>query len=219
MERTALLVGATGLVGNEVVKYLLHSNEYKRVTILVRGDYPVKTHPKLLVKKVNFDESPFENVEAVDDIFCCLGTTIKKAKTKENFLKVDFEYPIELAKWGAQSDVKQYLVVSAMGADSRSRIFYNQVKGKLEDELKRIGLPRIHIFRPSLLLGDRKEFRLGERVGEYVMKFFSFTLVGPWRKYRAIEAKQVAYAMYKKAVGELNESYSVYESDDIEKVK
>ncbi|MBE4910620.1 NAD(P)H-binding protein [Bacillus luteolus] len=218
MERTALLVGATGLVGNELVKYLLHSNEYKRVTILVRGDYPVK-HPNLVVKKVNFDESPWDNLEAVDDIFCCLGTTIKKAKTKENFLKVDLQYPIELAKWGAENGAKQYLVVSAMGANSKSKIFYNQVKGKLEEGLKGIGLPHVHIFRPSLLLGNRNEFRLGEKAGEYVMKFVFFALVGPWRKYRAIEAKQVALAMYKKAVGPSNKAYTVYESDEIERVE
>ncbi|QOR66994.1 NAD(P)H-binding protein [Cytobacillus suaedae] len=218
MERTALLVGASGLVGNELVKYLLHSDEYKRVTILVRGDYAV-TSPKLVVKKVDFDGSPYENLEPVDDIFCCLGTTIKKAKTKENFLKVDFQYPIELAKWGAENGAKQYLVVSAMGANSNSKVFYNQVKGKLEDQLKSLDLPHVHIFRPSLLLGDRKEFRLGEKVGEYVMKFLFFALVGPWRKYRAIEAKQVALAMYKKAVVPTNKAYAVYESDEIENTK
>jgi uncharacterized protein YbjT (DUF2867 family) len=217
-QRTALLIGATGLIGNELLHYLLSSSEYRTVTILVRSNYP-QTHPKLIVKKVDFDKLELTDLEKVDDIFCCLGTTIKKAKTKENFMKVDYDYPVELAKWGAENGIKQYLVVSAMGANSESSIFYNQVKGKLEDKLKVIGIPHVHVFRPSLLLGDRQEFRLGEKIGEFAMKLVNFALVRSWRKYRAIEAKKVAYAMYRKGVIETNESFIIYESDQIEEVK
>ena len=216
-QRTALLVGASGLIASELLQYLVESPEYKSVTILVRHDYPL-SHPKLITKIIDFDNWPFSDLEKVDDIYCCLGTTIKKAKTKEQFMKVDLEYPIKLARWGAESGVSQYLVVSALGANSGSRVFYNQVKGKLEDELKRIDIPQVHIFRPSLLIGDRKEFRLGEKIGEYVMKVFRFTLVGRMKKYRAIEAKQVAYAMYKKANGQNDQAYLIYESDMIEKI-
>lgn len=215
-QRYALLVGATGLIGSELLQYLLESPEYKGVTILVRNNYPI-SHPKLTTKIVDFDNLSLEDVEKVDDIYCCLGTTIKKAKTKEQFMKVDYEYPIKLATWGASHGVFQYLIVSALGANSRSRVFYNQVKGKVEDELKRIDIPHVHIFRPSLLLGDRQEFRLGEKIGEHVMKVLNFAMVGSWRKYRAIKARQVAFAMYKKAVEQTERPYSIYESDKIEK--
>jgi uncharacterized protein YbjT (DUF2867 family) len=145
---------------------------------------------------VDFEKlSTYSEYFNVDHVFCCLGTTIKKAKSKDAFLKVDFTYVIESAKLAKAQGVRQFGVVSAMGANSGSRIFYNQVKGKMEQELQNIGFEGLQIFRPSLLIGDRKEVRSGERIGAAVSRVFSFAFVKGLKKYKPIQSKLVAKSM------------------------
>ena len=199
-KRKALILGATGLIGSELIKILQQAPEYEEVRILVRRPYP-KSTPKIKVHVVDYEHlEQCLDLFRVDDVFCCLGTTMKKAGSQEAFRKVDFQYPMEAAEFSREANVQQYLIVTALGADSQSGIFYNRVKGEVEDELKKLGFPALHIFQPSLLLGDRKEKRLGEKVGIIGYKLTQWMWVGPLRPYRGIHVRSVANAMYKQAI-------------------
>lgn len=198
-KRTALIVGATGLVGNELLHILLDSSMYESICILVRMRISTE-HTKLTQQIVDFNAlEKHAEMFAVDDVFCCLGTTIKKAGSQEAFKKVDFEYPLQVARLAKQKDAKQFLIISAMGANKNSKVFYSRVKGEIEAALEDVDILSLHIFRPSLLLGKRKEFRLGERFAEVISPIFSVLLIGRLRKYKPIQAKDVAIAMYENA--------------------
>jgi uncharacterized protein YbjT (DUF2867 family) len=213
--KSALIAGSTGLVGSELLQYILDRTAYEKVKLFVRRPLTIK-HPKLEQIVVDFDHlDQYKENFQVDDVYCCLGTTIKKAKTKEAFQKVDQAYPLELARLSAESGVQKFLIISSMGADPKSSIFYSRVKGQVEAELQRLNLTSLHIFRPSLLLGERQEFRLGEKVAEVLAPIYSFALVGAMRKYKPIQAKDVAFAMYLTAQKPLTGTF-IYESDQIQ---
>lgn len=193
--RNALIAGASGLVGGHCLRLLLESDRYSQVISIGRRDLPL-IHPKLDQQVIDFDRLGSYTRELVaDDIYCCLGTTIKQAGSKEAFYKVDFTYVTQLAKITAGKNATQFLVVSATGADAKSFIFYNQVKGKMEQDVKEQGFNDVHIFQPSLLLGEREEERTGEELATRIMKPLSSLMVGPLRKYKPIEAETVARAM------------------------
>lgn len=164
MQRTVLLLGATGLVGREVLTQLLEDPTVSRVVVLARRASG-RSHPKL-------DEHVFDlgvmsahaDVFRVDQIVCALGTTIRQAKSQQQFRVVDHDYPLAAARLGRASGARHYLLVSALGADPRSRVFYNRVKGEVEAALTALDYPSVTIARPSLLAGDRAESRLGERI-------------------------------------------------------
>lgn len=215
--KTALIAGATGLVGNELLQFLLKEKEYEKVVALVRRPL-AKNNPKLDEIIVDFDKLE-DNREsfAVDDVFCCLGTTIKKAKTKEAMWKIDVDYPVAIAKLASSQGAKKFMLVSSMNADPNSPIFYSKMKGKLEEAIKQIPFESTSIFRPSLLLGNRQEFRLGERAAAAIFKKMPFLFAGPLKKYRAIEGKTVASAMYK-AAQENKPGITIYPSEQIQKI-
>ncbi|MGH8606871.1 MAG: oxidoreductase [Gammaproteobacteria bacterium] len=194
--KTALLLGASGLVGGHCVKLLLENASYHKVIAWVRKPIPLQ-HAKLLLEVVDFEhlDRHASTLGEVSEVFCCLGTTIKKAGSQDAFYRVDFVYPYEIAQMAARNEVQQFLIVTAMSADPGSSIFYNRVKGEVEAALAKLPFRGLQILRPSLLLGERQEFRLGERVGIFASKRLSFLFVGRLRKYRAIEASVVAYAM------------------------
>lgn len=193
--RKAFIVGATGLVGNELLLQLLQSDTYDSVTILVRKPISIQ-HSKLTQKVIPFDElSSYEELFAVQDVYCCLGTTIKKAGSQDAFKKVDYEYPLQAATLSKKQRVDQFIVISAVGANSKSRIFYSRVKGELEDALQRLQFPSLHIFRPSLLLGERKEFRFGEKIASIISPILSPLFIGTFKKYKPIQANELAQAM------------------------
>ena len=209
MEKTALVVGATGLVGSELVKILLEAPEYDEVVVWVRKTTGI-SHVKLVEKIIEFDKLETVKVEGkVDHVFCCLGTTIKKAKTREAFAKVDLEYPLALGRWAKENCVSQFLVVSSIGADASSKVFYSKTKGQLEVGLKRLDLNGLQIFRPSLLLGERNEFRLGESTATVVSRYLPFFFWGPLKKYKPVQGKAVAYAMYRGALEDKKGSYTI----------
>lgn len=195
--KTALVAGATGLVGGELVKLLLEAPEYGGVTALVRRPLAVN-HARLEQVMVDFAAlDRFRERFRVDDVFCCLGTTIKKAGSQEAFRQVDLEYPAAMARLAREEGARQFLIVTATGADPRSGIFYNQVKGQAEEAIRAAGLPAVHIFRPSLLLGRRQERRPGEQFATAVSRVIPW--VGPLKRYRPIEAKVVAAVMCRAA--------------------
>ncbi|QPA31834.1 oxidoreductase [Thermaerobacillus caldiproteolyticus] len=212
--RTALLIGASGLVGSELLTLLLESDIYRYVTIFVRRELPIK-HRKLQQVVVDFNElESYEHYFHVDDVFSCLGTTMKKAKTKQQFIKVDYEYTMRAAALAEKCDVKSFLMVSSLGANPRSPFFYNRVKGETEEALKQLTIKSLHIFRPSLLLGKRQEFRLAEKLAEWLLSLLPFLFIGKWRKYKPVEAKKVALAMFYAATS-CQKGIYIYESDHI----
>ncbi|MCF2443156.1 oxidoreductase [Dyadobacter sp. CY345] len=193
--KTALLIGATGLVGKQVLQNLLNSEDYGEVKILTRRDTGVR-HQKLNEIFFNFD-NPDASLVKADDIYCCLGTTIKKAGSEESFKKVDFIYPLQIGRLAKLNGSTKYLIISSMGADAKSMIFYNRVKGEIERELTDLHFETLHILRPSLLLGDRGETRTGEKIGEILSKILNPVMIGPLKKYAAIESSKVATGMVK----------------------
>ncbi|OME19621.1 oxidoreductase [Paenibacillus odorifer] len=196
MLRIALVLGATGLVGKAVTEELLNREGWGEVRVLVRTPLALE-HPKLKQIVVDWENLAeySDSFEGVHSIFCCLGTTIKKAGSQEQFERVDLDYPLAAATIARDHGVKQFLVVSSMGADAKSRNFYSRTKGRAEEALSKIGFHGLHLFRPSLLLGHREEFRLGERVAARLMKALEFVMVGKAAKYRAIPGVTVARAM------------------------
>jgi uncharacterized protein YbjT (DUF2867 family) len=193
--RTALLLGATGLVGRHCLDRLLADPACAAVTTLGRRALG-QAHPKLTHHVVDFDDLPAHAARfAVHDVYCCLGTTIRQAGSQAAFRKVDFTYPYEAARLASAAGVEQYLLVSALGADARSRVFYNRVKGEVEDAVAALRFYGCYLFRPSLLTGERPERRQGAKVFEAILEGLSPLLQGRLRKYRPIAGATVARAL------------------------
>ena len=215
MERKAIVIGATGLVGSFVVSQLEAANNYSEIHLFVRRPYET-SHPRTQAHIVNFNQLEVAaELFHADDLFCCLGTTIKIAKTKEAFYKVDFTYVYESAKLAAANGVSNFLIVSSLGASPASPVYYSKVKGKMENAVKKLPFKSIQIFRPSLLTGPRKVKRFGEQASEVALGLFGGLLVGSLRKYRAIAAEDVARAMIAGAKSG-REGAHIYLSDRIQ---
>jgi uncharacterized protein YbjT (DUF2867 family) len=192
MAKTALLAGSTGLIGSQLLELLLNDNYYSSVVAISRKPLS-RVNPKLINLVCELRElSSHGNQLKADDVFCCLGTTIKKAKSKEAFGAVDLDAPLLLAKISKDLGAKKFFLVSSLGADKNSSFFYNKVKGEVEDVIQQVGFEIFHIVRPSLLLGPRQEARSGEDAAKFFYKFFGFLVP---KKYKAIESIKVARAM------------------------
>jgi uncharacterized protein YbjT (DUF2867 family) len=215
--RAALVLGATGLVGGQCVELLLADAGWDRVTTIGRRPLD-RDHPKLVQRVVDLGRMEDEaDAFAADDVFCCLGTTIAKAGSREAFMRVDHDYPVAAARLASGRGAKRFLLVSALGADAESRIFYNRAKGEVERDVAALPFDGVALVRPSLLLGDRAEHRGGEAFAQKVMPLLSPVMVGPLRKYRAIEAIAVARAMVRLA----REGFTgvrVVESDELQRL-
>ena len=215
--KTALIIGSTGLVGSHLLNLLLDSNDYLKVITFVKRDQGIK-HQKLTQHIIDFDKpETYKELVVGDDFFCTIGTTIKKAGNKEAFRKVDFEYPRQFATFALQNKVKQFLIVSSLGADANSGNFYLKTKGEIQDFLKECNFESVSILQPSLLLGNRTEFRLGEKIGAFFMKTLSFLFLGNLKKYKAIEGKTVAKALLITAQKNYK-GFHIIESDSIQKI-
>ncbi len=213
--RNALIAGATGLVGKSLLNQLLADDNYEKVVIITRKAMDVN-HPKLIKKLIDFDSVESLALDfQIDDVFCALGTTIKTAGSQDAFYKVDYTYVVNLGKWCAANSVKRLLIVSAMGSNPKSGIFYNRVKGEMETAVSKLSIPQIQIFRPSLLMGNRTEKRGGEKFAQIMMGGLSFLFVGPLLKYKAIHADVVANAMINAAKQEVK-GFTVYESGEMQ---
>ena len=191
--KTALLAGATGLIGKQLLQLLLDDGHYEKVIAITRKPLATDGHPKLENIVLNFEDlAANEILLKADDVFCCLGTTIRIAKTKDAFRKVDYDYPLALARITKQMGATQYLLVSALGANKNSSVFYNRVKGEVEEAIQSISFQSCLVFQPSLLLGNRIEQRAGEGAATSFFKIFGFLI--PLR-YKAIQSDKVARAM------------------------
>lgn len=210
---TATLIGATGLTGGYLLDELLNDPFFDTVKILIRRPVEI-SHPKLEKKMVDFTDSDslLVALNNSDVVFCSIGTTNKKVKgDKEAYRKIDFDIPVKLARFSKMIGCEKFVLVSSVGAGSRSSNFYLKLKGEVEDEVKKTGLKSVHIMRPSMLMGERKEFRPGEKIGKAVMKIFSFLIPS---KYKPIHARDVAKAMVK-AAKRNEEGVFVYEYREI----
>ncbi len=193
--KTALLVGATGLVGNLCLEDLVASGLYKEIIVITRK----KLFPAHLgVTNIISDFSDLDQITAqlkADHVYCALGTTIAKAGSQSAFKKVDYEYPLKVATISKQNGAQEFILVSAIGANSNSSIFYSKVKGKLEDAIEKLNFESCIILQPSFLLGKRSEVRIGELIGKNIASALSFVFVGGLKKYKGIEASDVAKSM------------------------
>jgi len=194
-QKTALLLGASGLVGGYCLRLLLDHGAYEKVVVFTRKALPV-SHTKLEQHVVDFDlPQTFSHLLKGDDLYCCLGTTMAKAGSKEAFFKVDYTYVYEVARAAVENGVNQFLLVSSVGADANSIFYYSRVKGELENAVKQLPFWAIHIFQPSVLLGERNENRWGEQWAAKIGRRIDALTGGLLSKYRPVEAEVVAAAM------------------------
>lgn len=197
--KTAIIIGASGLTGKALLYQLLQDDSFNRVIIFVRKELTI-AHVKLTQYVVDFNAlNSCKDLIKGDVVFCCVGTTIKTAGSQEAFKKVDFTYPVEFAKLAKENNIPVFCLQSSLGADAKSNNFYLKTKGETEEAIRNLNFQSFATFRPSMLLGDRTEFRLGEKIGKIVMQTLSFAFVGKLKRYKAIHVKQVASAMIKHA--------------------
>jgi len=196
VQKSALVFGATGLIGGHLLRKLLDSPTYDKVTAVVRRDMGIK-HPKLTVLLA--DLQSINNVKEqliATDIFCCLGTTRKKTPDLQDYYRIDHDYPVTAATLSKENGAQAFLLVSAVGANASSSNFYLRMKGETERDISTVGFEKLHIFRPSLLTGQRREARWMEKLSEGLLAIVNPLLMGRWKRYRSIPAAIVARAMY-----------------------
>jgi uncharacterized protein YbjT (DUF2867 family) len=210
----AIVLGGTGLIGGELIQQLINENNYAEIHIIGRRPTDHKSS-KIFFHQVNMNEiSNYADLFNVDSVFCCLGTTIKTAGSQEAFRQVDYEMVVNSAK-AVEGKAKQFLMVSSVGANSKSGNFYLRTKGETEDAIMQLNIPNVTIVRPSMLFGNRKEKRIGEKIGIVFMKMFEPVMLGGLKKYRGIEASKVAGAMIKLSL-DVNSGKRIYESQHLE---
>lgn len=195
--QTAVVIGATGLIGEQLVQELLQDTTFSKVVLLVRRPLQL-SHPKLEIRLVDFNDPSDLSAKlgTGQAVFCCVGTTRNQVQgDKDAYRKIDYDIPVHTAQLASRQGFTQFLVVSAVGASAASGNFYLQLKGSMEEDVRAFSIRSIHIFRPSLLLGKRKEFRLGERIAQAILPVVSFLMPGSLRRYRAVQSKLVAKAM------------------------
>jgi uncharacterized protein YbjT (DUF2867 family) len=217
MANKAVIAGASGLVGSELLNILLHENFYDEVLVLVRKELPLQ-HKKLVQLVIDFNQLK-SHAAAINGhaLFCCLGSTRAKTPDMKQYYAIDHDYPVQLAQMALQNNIKQYHLISAIGANSQSKNFYTRLKGETENDIAHIGLKTVHIYQPSLLTGNRKEYRLVERMAAGLMKVVDPLLAGGLKKYRSIPAATVAKAMYKQSLN-TDEGLFIHPSDHIKQL-
>lgn len=212
--KTAILFGASGLVGGQCLKQLLENPAYGRVLSIGRRSLGV-THPKLSEKTINFEKiDQFKDLIRGDDLYYCLGTTLSQAGSRKNFEAVDFDYPLQIARFALANGVSKWLMVTSIGSSASSPSFYLRVKGKLEKELSTLPFQGCHFFRPSLLLGKRPTKRVLEELFIPLAKAIRPLMIGPLRKLRPIDVAAVASSMIAVAQNPASKSGVHYPKED-----
>ena len=214
--KTAIILGATGLTGGSLLRQLLDDDRYERIKLFSRCKVGF-AHPKIEEHLVDLlelrsDELDFEG----DEVYCCIGTTKAKTKNKDLYRKIDLGIPVTAAKLARENGIKTFIVISALGANPKSKIFYNRIKGEMEAKVLQVGIPKTHILRPSLISGKREEVRIGEWIAKQLMRIANLFMVGPWEKYRSIHPITIAKCMVRLA----NHNYAkvIIESDEIKNI-
>ena len=211
--KTALLFGASGLVGSHLLNQLISNNNYSKIKLFVRSTIEIDD-PKMEIIQTDFNnlENHKEDIKG-DDCFFCIGTTKKNSPDKNEYRKVELDIPEEIAKIAKSNLVNSFIFVSALYANPKSSGDYVRFKGLVEEELKRLNFPKLVLMRPSFLIGERKEKRVGEKIGIFVFKLLSPLLLGPLKKMRPIHSETVAKAMI--IVANENLQKNIFESNEI----
>ena len=211
--KTALLFGSSGLIGGHLLNQLIQNNNYSKIKIFVRSELEIN-NPKVEIIKIDFNnlENHIEDIKG-DDCFFCIGTTKQNSKDKNEYQRVELEIPKEIAKIAKSNLVNSFIFVSALYANPKSSGKYVRFKGLVEEELKRLNFLKLVLMRPSFLMGDRKEKRIGEKIGIFVFKLLSPLLLGPLKKMRPIHSETVAKAMIRAANENLEKN--IFESNEI----
>ena len=215
--KTALIAGATGLTGTELLKLLISDDTYTRIHVVSRRA------PDLQSSKIIHHPAQFDHLEElpipkpIDEVYCALGTTIKKAGSKSAFREIDFDAVVNLACWAKKVEASRFVVISSIGANATSKNFYLRTKGQMETIVKQVNLNALIIVRPSLLTGKRKEVRMAERFAELLTFAIQPLMIGKLRKYRPISAYKLALAMKSLAQSKYSDTY-IIESDELEKI-
>ena len=211
--KTALLFGASGLVGSHLLNQLIKDTNYSKIKLFVRSVTKI-IDPKVEIIKTDFNnlQNHKEDVKG-DDCFFCIGTTKQNSSNKDEYRRVELDIPKEIAKIAKLNLVNSFIFVSAIYANPNSSGDYVRFKGLVEEELKRLNFPKLALMRPSFLMGDRKEKRVGEKIGIFVFKLLSPLLLGPLKKMRPINAETVAKAMIRAANENLEKN--IFESNEI----
>ncbi len=198
MVKKAVIAGTGGLIGSTLLDILLHHPDYSEITILVRKKSKYNSQ-KLTTVIVDFDKlDDYADYITGDSFFCCLGTTLKKTPNLDDYRNIEHDIPLKLAQIAAKNGMKQYHLVSSVGANPDSKHLYTRVKGETELDIKKAGMPGLHIYQPSVLTGKRRERRLAEKMVIRLMSVINPLLLGSLKKYRSIPAQTVAKAMFKK---------------------
>ncbi|NTW24822.1 MAG: NAD(P)H-binding protein [Lentimicrobium sp.] len=211
---TAVIFGGSGLTGRFLKELLLKDSRYEKLILFVRKEMPAY-HGK--IRQVVFDPDKISEIESEitgNQVFCCIGSTIKKAGSKDVFFKIDHDLVINIAKAAFKNQIPVFTVISSIGAKANTSNFYLNTKGLMEENLKSIGFKNLNILRPSMLLGLRSERRMMEETGKVVMKALGFLFIGKLKKYKPIHAETVARAMIKAANS--NNGNIILESDKIQ---
>jgi uncharacterized protein YbjT (DUF2867 family) len=193
--KTAILLGATGLTGGALLDLLLKDESYSVIKLFSRSSIGF-SDPKIEEHLVNlFELEKYKEQFTGDEVFCCIGTTKAKTPDEDTYHKIDYGIPVTAAKLAKSNKIKKFLVISALGADADSGIFYNRTKGEMERDVMRENITETYIFEPSLIAGPRKEKRFFEALAKNLMKIGNYLLVGPLKKYRSIHPNIIAKAM------------------------
>ena len=211
--KTALLFGSSGLIGGHLLNQLIQNNNYTKIKIFVRSELEIN-NPKVEIIKIDFNnlENHIEDIKG-DDCFFCIGTTKQNSPDKNEYQRVELEVPKQIAQIAKSNLVNSFIFVSALYANPKSSGNYVRFKGMVEEELKRLNFPKLALMRPSFLMGDRKEKRVGEKIGIFVFKLLSPLLLGPLKKMRPIHSETVAKAMIRAA--NENSEKNIFESNEI----
>ena len=211
--KTALLFGASGLVGGQLLNQLISNNNYSKIKVFVRS-VPQISNPKIEIIETDFNNlaNHKEDIKG-DDCFFCIGTTKQNSPDKNEYRRVELDVPKDIAQIAKSNSVNSFVFVSSGYADPNSSGDYLKFKGLVEEELKRLSFNKLGIMRPSFLIGDRKEKRVGEKLGIFVFKLLSPLFLGPLKKMKPIQSEKVAKAMIKISNGEFK--HHVFESNEI----
>jgi len=214
--KTALLFGASGLVGSHVLSQLISNNNYSKIKLFVRKSIDI-SDPKIEIIQTDFNnlENHREDIKG-DDCFFCIGTTKQNSPDKNEYRRVELEVPKQIAQIAKSNSVNSFVFVSSGYADPKSSGDYLKFKGEVEEELKKLNFPKLGIMRPSFLLGDRKEKRIGEKIGIFVFKLLSPLFLGPLKKMKPIHSAIVAKGMI--AIIQNDSSQTIFESNEISEI-
>ena len=214
--KTALLFGASGLVGNHLLNQLISNNNYSKIKLFVRSTINI-SDPKIEIIQTDFKNLENHKEDIIgDDCFFCIGTTKKNSPDKNEYRRIELEVPKQIAQIAKSNSVNSFVFVSSGYADPKSSGDYLKFKGEVEEELKRLNFPKLGIMRPSFLLGDRKEKRIGEKIGIFVFKLLSPLFLGPLKKMKPIHSATVAKAMI--AITQNDTSQTIFESNEISEI-